>query len=30
MAGHNLQIEQKELFEELVGDWLRRAYEKAK
>lgn len=25
MAGHNLQIEQKELFEVLVVDWLRRA-----
>jgi pimeloyl-ACP methyl ester carboxylesterase len=30
MAGHNLQIEQKVLFEALVGDWLKRAYEEAK
>lgn len=29
MAGHNLQIEQKALFEALVGDWLRRASEEA-
>ncbi len=27
MAGHNLQIEQKELFEVLVGDWLKRVSE---
>ena len=24
MAGHNLQIEQPELFESLVGEWIRR------
>jgi pimeloyl-ACP methyl ester carboxylesterase len=29
MAGHNLQIEQKALFEALVGDWLKRSYEEA-
>lgn len=30
MAGHNLQIEQKALFEVLVGDWLKRVSEEAK
>lgn len=30
MAGHNLQIEQKVLFEALVGDWLKRVSEEAK
>lgn len=30
MAGHNLQIEQKALFEALVGDWLKRVCEEAK
>jgi pimeloyl-ACP methyl ester carboxylesterase len=29
MAGHNLQIEQKALFEALVGDWLKRVCEEA-
>lgn len=24
MAGHNLQIEQPELFESLVGEWIKR------
>lgn len=30
MAGHNLQIEQKVIFDALVGDWLKRVSEEAK